>query len=225
MHYSINGKIIKSENAALTTKQPDKKFLSIIKQYCEKKRVLDYGCGKLRHSLHIYEWANRLLCVDSSEQLNRIQTINDKQTSVLDYIEKHLPKASAITIEDYYSKDDMTFDVIICSNVFSAIPDYMIREKILDSFAKNITEEGVIIISIQYRNSYFKNYEQRINCERFLDGWIINGKNGTSFYGIIEPERMINLCLKHNLSLIKRFNYDGSYVLILDKTKVITGNK
>jgi 2-polyprenyl-3-methyl-5-hydroxy-6-metoxy-1,4-benzoquinol methylase len=202
MHYAVgNGIIVKSENAALTTKQTNKVILKYISELPSDLVALDYGCGKLRHSIPLYEKVRELSVIDSDIQINRLQQINGIRTSVISYVQLYMPKAKAFTISSF-SWPVQEYDFILCTNVLSAIPDYSERQKILNHIWKMLKPGGKALISVQYRNSYFKTYQNNPVATCFLDGWLIKRKDKTySFYGIISKDELINMCVSSNLSI------------------------
>lgn len=57
MHYRINDCIIKTEYAATSTQKPNYIVLDYIKLYAPGTDALDYGCGKLRHTIPLCKYA------------------------------------------------------------------------------------------------------------------------------------------------------------------------
>jgi 2-polyprenyl-3-methyl-5-hydroxy-6-metoxy-1,4-benzoquinol methylase len=222
MHYALgSGIIVKSENAALTTKQTNKVVLKYISELSSNLVALDYGCGKLRHSIPLYEKAKNLSVIDSDIQINRLQRINGIRTSVISYVQLYMPKAKAFAINSFLWPAQ-AYDFILCTNVLSAIPDYSERQKILNNIKKMLKPGGKALISVQYSNSYFKTYQNNPAATCFLDGWLIKRKDKTySFYGIISKDELINMCVSSNLSILNKYQSDGSiYIEVSAKTRL-----
>lgn len=213
MHYRINDDcLIKSENAALTTKQYNKQIVNYINTLPENIVTLDYGCGKLRHSLFLYPKCSLLVLVDSEIQLNRIQVINNQNMSVTSFIEEYMPNSVAIPLNDNTWKT-RKYDFILCSNVLSAIPSQEERMNVLTNIRDTLTPDGKALISVQYYNSYFSSYIDNPKAKPFLDGWIIERIGNYTFYGIIKPESLIEQCITTGLRILGKKQVDGTVYL------------
>lgn len=213
MHYEINGVLIKTENAAKPVSQQNRNVLEWIKSLPFNSRVLDYGCGKLRYTIPLSETVKNVWAVDSIYQIQRIQTINKINTSLKDYAKEYLKN---VTIEEVYSDNwkNNNYDYILCSNVLSSVPLIEERIEILKNLKKSKNNSGIIFLSTQYRNSYFKTYAYKYNSSKFNDGWIITNKNSKTFYGLIPLKSLIELCENVGLKIIQGYNRDGSaYIL------------
>jgi 2-polyprenyl-3-methyl-5-hydroxy-6-metoxy-1,4-benzoquinol methylase len=217
MHYIINNsKVVKSENAALTTKQTNKIILEYISTLPNSISSLDYGCGKLRHSIPLYSKTQDLTVIDSVIQLSRQQCINNLKTSVYEYIKKYMPYTKAFSIENFKWPKE-AYDFILCSNVLSAIPDVLERKKVLDNIRVMLKPNGKALISIQFSNSYFKTYLTNPIATAYLDGWLIGKKDGSySFYGIINKDQLIVMCEASNLKVNNVRQCDGSVYIVVE---------
>lgn len=214
MHYKINDKLIKSEYAAKSIKQTNKEVLKIINELPNDIVTLDYGCGKLRYTIHLSKKVKHVYSIDSSEQINRKQLIKDVKTTVKDYSNK-LDNVTVLTLEDNCWKKNK-YDFIICCNVLSAIPIYEKRIEIFKNIKKLLNYNGKALISTQYSNTYFNKYKIRKDCQKYYDGWIINGKKSTAFYGIITLEKLIYYAKKVGLNIEKSYKKNGSAYLIVN---------
>lgn len=213
MHYQITDScIVKSENAALTTKQPNMQIVKYISNLPNNIVALDYGCGKLRHSIFLYKKCSLLVVIDSDIQITRIQKIDNMKLNVIDYIDSKMPTALAFPISDNRWKK-YKYDFVLCTNVLSAIPSFKEREIILTNIKNNLKSEGKALISVQYRNSYFKSYKENSNAKEYLDGWIIKKGTFYSFYGIIQPKDLTNLCIQQGFKILNKRLIDGSIYL------------
>lgn len=222
MHYQINDFLIKSENAALSTKQTNKIILAHINELPKNIVVMDYGCGKCRYSKQLNAHAKKTVLLDSAVQISRTQMIHEERLSVIDYAKKHLSNAYVYSIEEYdFDKDE--FDFILCSNVLSAIPLVDERKKVLRNIKKLLKSTGTALISVQYSNSYFKTYSQNTGAIKHEDGWIIKRGNSYSFYGIILPNELIELCENVGMEVVKVIKHDGSiYLTVKIKSDINT---
>ncbi len=209
MHYRINDINIKSEYAAKSIKQQNKRVINFIENLPNDISVLDYGCGKLRYTIPLSYTVNKVTAIDSYEQLNKIQIINDCRTTVHKYAEDFLDNVSVYNLESSYWKQNK-YDVIICTNVLSAIPDDSDRVIVLKNIKNLLNSDGYMFLSVQYRNSYFSYCSKRKDIIRYNDGWISKFGDRHTFYGIISPTKLKLLCNKANMKVIEDINEDGS---------------
>lgn len=216
MHYIVNNCLIKSENAALSSKQKNSQIISFINelQYCDN--ILDYGCGKCRYSKLLYSKTRKLTLVDSEIQLSRKQIIDGEKTTIYDYAKTTLSGSDIYNIENINMIMD-TFNFILCSNVLSAVPNYDDRMTLLNNIFNLLDGTGRALISVQYRNSYFKSYKTNPNAIKHYDGWIIKNRNSYSFYGLIKPETLIQMCTNVGLVVDRKLIKDGFVYLIMKK--------
>ena len=178
--------------------------------------MLDYGCGKLRYTIPLAEKGCNVVAVDSIEQIDKIQNVNDIKTSVRKYVNNYIQNVKVYSLEDT-EWINSRYKFIVCCNVLSAIPVYKERIKIFKNIKKVLDDNGRALISIQYRNSYFNKYIERKDCRRYYDGWIIESNNNPAFYGLIGLEKMIYYAKKVGLKVEKSYKKDGSAYLILKK--------
>lgn len=216
MHYNINNCIIKSENAALSSKQKNSQIVQFINNLEFCKSILDYGCGKCRYSELLSKKTNSLTLIDSEIQISRTQIIHNERTTVCEYAADHLNEAKVFSIEKIDQIEEK-FDFILCSNVLSAIPNKEYRVNVLKNINKLLSVNGKALVSVQYRNSYFNSYATNPNATKNYDGWLIKKGDSYSFYGLIKPDSLIGLCENTGLVVEKKILKDGSVFLFLQK--------
>jgi len=210
MHYQINDYLVESELAAKPVNQTNKYVLNFINCLPHESNVLDYGCGKLRYALQIAKRVANVVAIDSSFQIYKKQIINGIHTTVQDYAKKYHNNITVYEIDTTIWKSQK-YDVVFCTNVLSAIPDDQNRLELLINAKNVITTNGYVFITIQYRNSYFKNYEFRTDTLKYNDGWLIHRNNKKySFYGLITKQKIITLCNIASLKIFELIRHDGS---------------
>lgn len=214
MHYVINNCIIKSENAALSSSQRNQNIVKFINElpYCDK--MLDYGCGKCRYSPLLNDRCKKLYLADSQIQLKRTQTICGNKTSVEEYSKKFFSNSSIVEVEKI-KKLNERFDFILCTNVLSAIPFYEERMNVLRNIFNLLKNDGRVLVSVQYRNSYFNTYKSNPNAIMKNDGWLIKKGNSYSFYALISPNKLIDMCYDVGFKMDRKIIKDGSIYLFL----------
>lgn len=212
MHYRIKNKTIKSEYAAKSVKQTNKEIVNIINRLNKDVVALDYGCGKLRYTIHLSKKVKMVYSIDSKEQINRTQLINDMKTTVKEYSEK-MDNVNVFALDNYEWKE-VRYDFILCCNVLSAIPIYNERIKIFNNIKETLNNNGIALISTQYNNSYFNTYKIRKDCYKYYDGWII-GEKKYAFYGIVTLEKLSYYARRVGLKIKSAYRKDGSAYLIV----------
>lgn len=208
MHYQINNIIIKSELAAKPISQTNKYVIEYISKLPADSYVLDYGCGKLRYSLPISRKVKQTIAIDSSEQIDTYKKIGDRYCKPRDLSNNKLLVLSI----DEMNWDKTRFDVIFCTNVLSAIPFEDVRLELLKNAKRVLKKSGTLFISVQYRNSYFKEYSRRKDVIKYDDGWLIMTKsnNQYAFYAELSSDYIINLCKQVGYSTFFVKKKDGS---------------
>ena len=173
---------------------------------------LDYGCGKCRYSKQLSKKAKQVVLVDSEIQISRIQKIHSENTTVQEYARKYIKNATVFSLTDKNWKEKK-YDFILCTNVLSAIPDINERKILLKNIASLLSNDGTALISVQHSNSYFKTYSKNPNAIKHEDGWIIKRGSSHSFYGIIKPNKLIEMCKKANLEIVNDYRKEGTIYL------------
>lgn len=207
MHYHVNKYLIESELAAKSTKQTNRIVLEFISELPSYYRALDYGCGKLRYSIPLARQTSKVFAIDSVYQIEKKQMIADSFIAPKDYKQENLIIQSVDSDEWKQEK----YNIIFCTNVLSAIPDDEERLKIISN-SKNVLDSlGYMFIVVQYRNSYFDQYQMRNDTIKHNDGWLIKrGNNKCSFYGMITADKIINLCNIVGFNYYETVKTDGS---------------
>lgn len=208
MHYQINGHIIKSELAAKPLAQTNKYVLEYISSLPKQHTVLDYGCGKLRYSIPLSKRVKSVVAIDSSEQIDSSKKIGNNYCKPRECSNNNL---SVISLDEMNWDNDQ-FDIVFCTNVLSAIPFESERLKLLKRTKCVLKPSGTLFISVQYRNSYFKEYRTRRDVDRYKDGWIIKmkSKNQYAFYAELTSDYIVELCKKVGYTSFSVKKKDGS---------------
>lgn len=200
VRYKFQGVELRTENAAKSYKQANKWIVDFIAHLSPEDVVLDYGCGKFRYTIRLSRRARTVWAVDSTHQIDREQQIVNGRTTLREYAKKYLKNVSVCPIS---SKDwkRRKFDFVLCTNVLSVIPLRVQRVKVLRALATVIKPQGQILVSTQFRNTYFKQWASNPNATWVRDGWLVKGARGASFYSIIPPRQLGQLCRSAGLTL------------------------
>jgi SAM-dependent methyltransferase len=193
MRYKIKSFEIRSENAAKPASSAGRWILEWIRRLPRSASGLDIGCGKLRYTAHLAARIKSVTGVDSDVQLDRKQTLFGKTCSIRDYVSESLPNVRVYSANEAGWKRTR-YNVILCSNVLSAIPCKKTRRKILRRAYGCLMDGGQFLLTTQYRNSYFNAWRCNSAARRFLDGFLVEGRRGTSFYGLLDARALTQLC-------------------------------
>ena len=212
VRYRVRGALIKTENCAKPCAQASKWVLEWIRTLPQAAVALDFGCGKLRYTIPLAKRLRAVFAVDSSHQIFRRQSVNGRYTSVKAYAKNSLPNVHVCSVGS--PRWQRNFDVILCANVLSAIPEQKVRRRVLRGLARRLKAEGVILVCVQFRNSHFAGWKHNSHAERYKDGWLVENARRTSFYGIISPANLIKVCRNANLNVIAGGSHGESAFVI-----------
>jgi 2-polyprenyl-3-methyl-5-hydroxy-6-metoxy-1,4-benzoquinol methylase len=212
VRYRIQGTLVKTENCAKPCSQASTWVLAWIRTLPNSAVALDFGCGKLRYTIPLAKQLRSVVAVDSSHQIFRRQTINGKYTTVRAYAKRFLGNARVCAVES--ERWQRTFDIILCANVLSAIPERKVRQQVLRCLAGRLKTNGKMLVCVQFRNSHFEGWKHNSRARRYKDGWLVKNARGTSFYGIIPPESLITACKQANLNVVSGGSHGESAFVI-----------
>jgi 2-polyprenyl-3-methyl-5-hydroxy-6-metoxy-1,4-benzoquinol methylase len=209
MHYRVKGCLIRSENTAKPSSQASKYLIDILQKYAPMTHALDMGCGKLRYAVHLAALADRLTVVDSEIQLSRSQLLFGKRTTIRDLVTQRWNHARAINVREF-SADTHKYDFVLCSNVLSAIPSNRARHSIIRGISLHLTARGKALFVCQYTNSFFFQQMKSNDVVKHADGFLKGTSRNASFYGLINPENLVDLVTKSKLVVVKMWRNDQS---------------
>jgi hypothetical protein len=214
MRYRLRelGVEVRSENAAKPTGFRSKFVLNWIARHARVGLAVDYGCGRLRYSLPLCSIADKVIAVDSAEQLEKLQKVNGVRTTIQDFVRRKR-KIKAINVEEFEAAE-FTADLIICINVLSAIPHKVERRRVASRVASHLNSTGVCLISVQHQNSDFNRVQRIGRARAYKDGYIIDMGKWVSFYGLLNRDYIANVLTGAGLDVESAFiNGQSSYVI------------
>lgn len=195
MRYKVGRLEIRSENAAKPMVQRAGALVRWLRKMDRVGAALDYGCGKLRYSGVLAPRCAVLTLVDSKVQIDRVQKVAGKETTVRSYARKQWPTCRIITAEEF-GRDPGRFDFVLCANVLSAIPLKDVRAAVLVRLRAALRNTGQCLFATQYQNSYFRKIVSSPKAIRHLDGWILKTDRGNFYYGILNREKLAKLVVE-----------------------------
>ena len=148
---------------------PSEKQLKALETLKDKKKVLDYGCGNGWASIALAKLgAKDITSVDISDNpIKQVEMFSD----AFNVSDKITPKC----VNTNWLKEikDNSFDGIFTSNVLDVIP-LEISDDIISDFARVITKDGLLIVSLNYYIRPVENKDRGITIKNdkylFING-------------------------------------------------------
>ena len=201
MRYIVRGCEIRSENAAKPASLAGGWLLKWIKDLCPQSDGLDLGCGKLRYTIPMSKRIKSVTAVDSRVQVDREQVISGERSTVRRYAAKHLENVRIHAIEDRQWQK-IRFDVVLCSNVLSAIPARDVRNELVLSAHRGLKKGGAFLLTTQFHNSYFSAWSTDSRVTKYCDGFLVKGAKSNSFYALLDSDALVTICRKAGFSIV-----------------------
>jgi hypothetical protein len=202
MRYRVRGLEIRSENAAKPGSSAGRWMLEWISSLKREGTALDLGCGKLRYTVPPAARVRRVVAVDSKVQVERKQIVCGTSRSVREYARQHLANVRICAVEECTWKLGR-HETVLCSNVLSAVPSPRTRRELLTAAFNCLKADGRFLVTTQYRNSHFTKWRADDRAEPFYDGFLVRGRRGTSFYGLIDSPALVKLCRTAGFSIVQ----------------------
>jgi 2-polyprenyl-3-methyl-5-hydroxy-6-metoxy-1,4-benzoquinol methylase len=197
VRYRVNGREIRSENAAKPYSQQSAVVADYLKQQARVGAVLDYGCGKLRYSNLLATIGRRVTFVDSKIQLTRLQRVRGRRTTVTEFVARTYRHAHVVPAEELRA-GRARYDLVTCINVLSAIASRQALYGALDAIRRSTRRNGVAVFINQHSNSSFKRYARG---ERHLFGHIHQRRGKSFYYGLLSETRVVRLLTKRGFKI------------------------
>jgi 2-polyprenyl-3-methyl-5-hydroxy-6-metoxy-1,4-benzoquinol methylase len=225
MRYIIHGREIRSENAAKPASSAGRWMLHWIGTLPPGTIGLDLGCGKLRYTIPLAKRIASVTAVDSSVQLNRKQLLFGKVRSIREYASEKLPNVRVCAL-DKTSWRRRRYQIILCSNVLSAVPCRKARKALISAAHSCLAPQGRLLLTTQYRNSYFEGWRGAHRATPYMDGFLVRGKRGTSFYGLLNADALARLCRTSGFRILRAGHVkELAYVLADRQTRASPGGE
>ena len=206
---------IRSENAAKPMVQFSAAVVDWILSRPCVNRALDYGCGKLRYTPYLARRCRHLGLVDSAVQLHRSQLIAGNTTTIENYARRRWPSCRVYIVDEFWRGRPERYDLVLCANVLSAIPSRQLRTRSLRAIRSCLHQEGLCLVVNQHTNSYFRKACHRPQAIEHLDGWILKGSKGSTYYGLLNREKTIRILRSIGFRVVDAWvNGQSAFVLV-----------
>ena len=201
MRYTVKGLEVRSENAAKPAGSAGRWLLNWIADLDCSCRGLDLGCGKLRYTVPLSRRLRSVVAVDSKIQVDRVQTLFGTKSSVRRYATENLPNVRVYSLNEGGWRG-RRYDVVLCSNVISAIPSRKARSELIATAHERLRHQGLFLLTTQFRNTYFNNWASDPRAIRHCDGFLVKGAKGASFYALLDSDALVRICCKAGFSIL-----------------------
>jgi len=181
----MKSKFLRSENSAQGTKSKPNPFVKLTLKMLTKDKnsglnanikLVDLGCGKLRHLETYTPYAKKIILVDTKYQVERLQKFDGIANSMQGYISSLKSNATIVTIDEF-SRQKNNADIVINVAVMDAVLSKT-RTFLVKSAYRNLRKHGYFVVIVPRNDASIL-----INCSadnRYQDGHLIS-KKGTDF--------------------------------------------
>ena len=205
LHYRVGGKLIRSELAAKPFSQASRLLLAFLSGHDRVGCAVDYGCGKLRYTGQLAAMAESLILVDSSDQLDRQQTIDGEKTTVRRLAKKSWPAVRIETVAEFQANRRPKIDFALFANVLSAIPTKAARSRALAAIRRRLKVSGSLLVVNQHTNSYFSQLARREDTVSHLDGWLVPRNDSAAYYGILNKKKTSEILHREGYEIVEHW--------------------
>lgn len=216
MHYEIDGLEVRSENAAKSPARASRFVINWLASHQEGEVAVDYGCGKLRYASYLYSQYPICHFIDSEIQLTREQVISGKVTTVSNEIRSLYPNAVMHALEST-SWRSISTDLIICTNVLSAIPYTESRIDAIKNMRLMMRPSAMLFICVQFRNSHFTRWGQSEKAVKYNDGFLLKRERTASFYACLTTEALQYYAKAADMEVIQTIKHEQNAAIVLRK--------
>ncbi len=214
MRYPLRDSIvIRSENAAKPHHQSSGRTTRAIRSLGFGGRILDFGCGKLRYAKVLASLGCSVTFVDSAIQLDRLQQVFGRRTTVRTAITSRWDHCRAVDL-DTFLQDRACFDFVLCANVLSAIPSFSHRVRVARILAAKMLPNALCLVVVQHRNGDFRAAPLRACASAYIDGYLLHGRRGPSFYAPLKRDYLERLLKRNGHTVLVSF-IDGESTFVL----------
>jgi len=179
-------------------------------------KIVDYGCGKLRHLHVFFKYFNTIYLVDTEIQLSRVQRLFGEKTSVTHYID-NLRTSKKMRVFNNHEFESLTLavDIVFSIAVFDVVLPHVRRRMIKASY-KNLKKGGYFVVIIPRNDSSILKRCSENN--KYADGHIFHHHGIVTFFkNFSETKHLINKITKIGFVLSKDLSRYRNVCLIFEK--------
>ncbi|MEG0908743.1 MAG: methyltransferase domain-containing protein [Bacilli bacterium] len=197
--------LVKAEKTAITN-GVSKTAKLINKEISKDKRILDYGCGKLRNSIYLLDNEFKVSICDTKDQLINLNN-NDKY-------EKQLAKFEDVFCCDGQVVTTDKYDIILNSFVLNVV-DENTRRQILSNIRLMLKDDGYLYIEVRT----YKDIENAKFKTPFQDGFLMGKQSIRTFQKPFYIDELENFLLINGFNVQYTKDTGKSIIAIATKEK------
>jgi len=186
-----DAKLLLPENSAQGTNTKPNPFVRFTLELLTKKgahnlrkkpKIVDLGCGKLRHLKILTAFTNNIILVDTNHQINRVQKFEGTLSTMKDYVKKTYTtqRIRILGIDEFEDRNENA-DIIYSVAVMDAVLKKS-RVQIVNSACSNLRHMGFFVVIVPRNDSSILEHCKIEN--KFEDGYFIRnrGQKKYTFY-------------------------------------------
>lgn len=214
---SAQGRHSKSNPLVQTTLE----LLMSEKRFGLKPRIklVDLGCGRLRHLDICTRFAKHIILVDTARQIEKVQKFGDATCTMSQYVEAIRSRNCIIEIRkiDDFEVQDHYADVVLSIAVMDVVLKEARTQMTLAAY-QNLRPGGYFVVIVPRNDSSIL-----VNCRqdnRYQDGFVFRnrGHDTLTFYtNYRDPSPLIKLLTDNGFALVEDLSVFRQICLILQK--------
>jgi len=176
----------------------------------EDTRIMDQGCGALRHLRIFMEYFSEIYLVDTEYQMNRMREIEGKSTTIKEYINNldvNDKKIRLISNEEFLTANLELGAIFNICTFDVTLPET--RKEMLEVAKKNLRKDGYFILIIPRNDSSILCRCKTDN--NYSDGYYFKNHGAYTFYtnfreakGLVEFAANLSLEVVDDLSIYRQ---------------------
>jgi len=140
--------------------QPNPMFVRLLSQMPELapecRRVVDLGCGKLRHLAQLREYYRDITLVDTVQQLTATHKLGSKVSTIPGFVKglrrRKSEKLSVIDFGTFAKTKSLRVQAVFCIAVFDVVPPET-RRDLLSASRKHLDNGGLFLLVVPRNDS------------------------------------------------------------------------
>jgi phospholipid N-methyltransferase len=201
--------------------QPILERLATEKQFTlrPKVKLVDLGCGKLRHLEICRGFAKHIVLVDTKTQIERVQkfgNMNCTMKQYIDSIESSALKIDIVTIEEF-ERQHHNADIVLSVAVMDVVLKDA-RTQMMQAAFRNLRAGGYFIVIVPRNDSSLL-----VNCKatnKYQDGFVFRnrGHEALTFYtNFRDPSALLRLLADYGFELLEDYSVFRQICWILQR--------
>ncbi|MBN1885305.1 MAG: methyltransferase domain-containing protein [Candidatus Krumholzibacteriota bacterium] len=167
--------------------QPNPMFIKLLSRMSdyspECARVVDLGCGKLRHLVHLRECYRDITLVDTAHQLSATHKLGSATSTIPMFVDglrkRKGEKLSVIEFGAFAKAKSLRVHAVFCVAVFDVVPPGT-RRALLDATHRHLGPDGLFVLVVPRNDSSI--LRRCTHDNEFKDGHVFAHHGVHTFY-------------------------------------------